>query len=174
MRWFFDRLDPLAFNPGGTALSTTALGVGNPWLGIRHQASFGHRARRRSLVRLRIRCVVPLHQRFSIWIVPRLYAGVALLIDRTFGVGHSAFARRRWALLATATLVLFVEFRLFWDILARGQADLEARRRSTVKHQLDDRAAVRWLMSQRKPGDVLMTTPLALSRCLVVLEDSDF
>lgn len=41
--------------------------------------------------------------------------------------------------------------------------DLDGRRGSIYKHQLDDRAAVRWLMSQRKPGDVLMSTHLALS-----------
>ena len=29
------------------------------------------------------------------------------------------------------------------------------------KHGLDDRAAVRWLMRQRQPGDAVMTTRLA-------------
>ena len=71
-------------------------------------------------------------------------------------------------------LVLFVQFQLFRDIFTRGRVDLEGRHGSIYKHQLDDRAAVRWLMSQRKPGDVLMSTHLALLGCLVVREDPDF
>jgi hypothetical protein len=94
--------------------------------------------------------------------VPALYAGVALLIDRAIRLGRDAFARQRWAMLAIAMLVLLVQLRLFSDIFARGRVQVETRRASTDKHQLDDREAVRWLRSQWKPGDVLMTTGLAL------------
>ena len=64
--------------------------------------------------------------------VPALYAGVALLIDRAVRLGSNAFARRRWALLAIAMLVLLVQFRLFPDIFTRGRVDLDARRGSTI------------------------------------------
>ena len=162
IRWFVDRLEPLAMNPGGTALwivlwtsalSGWAFGVARA-LGILLAAV--------PVSAFAFAAVVPLHQRFSIWMVPALYAGVALLIDRTIRLGSDAFARRRSALLAVAALILLVQFWLFADIFRRGRIDLYARLGTTYKHQLDDRAAARWLMSQRKPGDAVISTHLAL------------
>ena len=162
LRWLIRRLEPLANDPGGTAL----------WLSLWASAFcgfvFGARGSLRLLASVPLSAfafaaLVPLHQRFSIWIVPALYAGVACLIDTAIALGRDAFARRRWALLALSVVILFVEFRLCADIFDRGKTDLESRLRAYDKHQLDDRAAVRWLMSQWEPGDVLMTTPLALS-----------
>ena len=77
-------------------------------------------------------------------------------------VSADAFVRRRWALFAAAVLVLLVQFRLASDIVTRGKVDIEARHGATHKHQLDDRAAIRWLMSQWQPGDALITMHLAL------------
>jgi hypothetical protein len=59
-----------------------------------------------SLSAFALAAVVPLHERFSIWIVPALYAGVVLLVDRAVSLGSDAVARRRWTLLALAALVL--------------------------------------------------------------------
>jgi hypothetical protein len=161
VRWFIDRLEPLANDPGGTAL----------WLSLWVSAICGFVfAVRRPLGTVlagvplsafAFASVVPLHQRFSIWIVPALYAGVALFIDKAIGFGSDAFARRRGALVALTMLVLLVEFRLCADIFLRGRIFLEGRSRASDKQQLDDRAAVRWLMSQWEPGDVLMTMHLA-------------
>ncbi len=106
MQWFLDRLEPLALNPGGTGLWTIlwasaicgwAFGIRRP-LGIVLAAV--------PVSAFAFAAVVPLHQRFSIWMVPALYAGVALLIDRAIRLGSDAVARRRWALLAVASLVL--------------------------------------------------------------------
>jgi hypothetical protein len=161
-RWFFDRLEPLALNPGGTSLWilfwASAL-TGFVFSG-RRQLSWALAGIPASAFALA--AVVPLHQRFSIWIVPAMYAGVSLLIDRAVGSAAAAFARRQWALFAVAALVLAVQARLTSDVFIRGKADIESRLRSALKHQLDDRAAVRWLMSQAQPGDVLVTTHLAL------------
>lgn len=66
-------------------------------------------------------------------------------------------------MLTVAVLILFVQLWLFADIFRRGRSDIDARRSTTYKHQLDDRAAVRWLMSQRKPGDAVVSTHLALA-----------
>ena len=162
MRWFLDRLDPLAFNPGGTVLSTLLWASAIAGLAFSARRPLGIALAGIPVSAFAFAAVVPLHQRFSIWMVPALYAGVALLIDRAFGVGRAALARRRWPLVVTAALVLLVEFRLVSDILTRGKTDLDARRRSTVKHQLDDRAAIGWLRSHSEPGDALITTPLAL------------
>ena len=162
VQWFFDRLEPLAFNPGGTALWilfwASAL-AGFVFSARRHLAwAFGGVP----ASAFAIAAVVPLHQRFSIWIVPALYVGVSLLIDRAVTVARAAFGRRQWALLVAAALVLAVQYRLTSDVLIRGRGDIGNRLRSVHKHRLDDRAAVRWLMSQVQPGDVLITTHLAL------------
>jgi hypothetical protein len=162
VRWFLDRLEPLALNPGGTALSMSLWisAIGGWAFGVRRPLGFVLAAV--PLSAFAFAAVVPLHQRFSLWMVPALYAGVALLVDRAVALGSHAFARRRWPLLAAAMLLFLVPFRLSADIFTRGKAELDARRHSTDKHRLDDRAAVRWLMSQWEPGDALMTTHLAL------------
>ena len=132
VRWFLDRLEPLALNPGGTALAMTlwisaicgwAFGVKRP-LGLVFAGV--------PLSAFAFAAVVPLHQRFSLWMAPALYAGVALLIDRAVALGSHAFARRRWTLLAVAMVVLLVPFRLCADIVTRGRLHLDARRHSTA------------------------------------------
>ena len=162
LRWFIDRLEPLALNPAGTAL----------WASLWISAIGGLLAANRRRLGLAFAgvppsafafaAVVPLIERHSIWIVPALYAGIALLIDRAMDLATGAFARRRWALLMLASTILFAEFRLCASIYEYGKAELDARRHATHKHRLDDRAAIRWLMSQRQPGDVVMTMGLAL------------
>jgi hypothetical protein len=106
--------------------------------------------------------VVPLHQRFAIWIVPALYAGVALLIDRLIAAGAASFARRQWPLVGAAGLALAVQYPMVSEVLVRGKVDIAIRLRAVHKHRLDDRAAVRWLMSHAQPGDALITTHLSL------------
>ena len=162
LSWLFERLEPLAFNPGGTAMSILFWVSAIAGLAFSTRRLLGIVLAGVPLSAFAFAAVVPLHQRFSIWIVPALYAGVALLIDRAVGIGRAASAQRRWPLVVTAALILLVQVRLVSDILTRGKTELDAKRRSTGKHQLDDRAAVAWLRSRFEPGDVLVTTPLAL------------
>ena len=163
VQWLLQRFELLAANPSGSGLPAIlwtsaicgwAFGVKRP-LGL----LFGGVA----LSAFAFAGVVPLHQRFSIWMVPALYVGVVLLIDRAVRLGRDALVRRRWALLAIATMILLVQFRLFSDVFMRGRAELDARLASEDKHRLDDRAAVRWLMNQWQPGDLLISTRLALA-----------
>ncbi len=162
MRWFLERLEPLALNPGGTTLAIVLWTSAICGWALSLKRRMGFVMAGVVLSAFAFASVVPLYERFSIWIVPALYAGVALLIDRCVAVGADAVVRRRWALVAAAMLALFVQFRLASDILRRGRADLMTRHGATHKHQLDDRAAVRWLMSQWQPGDALITMHLAL------------
>ena len=162
VRWFLDRLEPLALDPGGTRLwAIFWISAVFGWA-IAFNRPLGVVLAGVPLSAFALASIVPLYQRLSIWMVPALYAGVTLLLDRAIGIGRNAIARRQWALLAVAAVILFAEFQLFADIVTRGRTALDDRRHSTHKHQLDDRAAVRWLMEQRRPGDVLMTTHLAL------------
>jgi len=161
LRWLVDRLQPLAVDPGGTLLWASL------WISALCGLVF---ARKRTLgfallgvppSAFAFAALVPLSQRQSIWIVPALYAGVALLIDCAIRSCKDTFVRRSWSLLILSLGLLFVEARLCVDIYHRGRSEVEARLHATHKHQLDDRAAIRWLMSQWQPGDVVMTTPLA-------------
>lgn len=161
LRWFVDRLQPLALDPGGTLLWASL------WISALCGLVF---ARKRTLGLALVgvppsafvfAALVPLSQRQSIWIVPALYAGIALLIDWAIRSCKHTFVRRRWSLLILSLGVVFVGARLCVDIYHRGRSEVEARLHATHKHQLDDRAAIRWLLSQRQPGDVVMTTPLA-------------
>lgn len=161
-RWLLDRLEPLAANPAGTGL----------WVSLWLLAVCGFVFSSRPLVGLVFAAVplsafafaalslVPLHQRFSLWIVPALYAGVALVVDRAVRLGGEAYGRRSWMRLAACTAVGLAAFYLCADIFARGREDLAHARPPEHKHNLDDRAAVPWLMRQRQPGDAVLTTRL--------------
>jgi hypothetical protein len=104
--------------------------------------------------------LVPLYQRLSLWIVPALYVGLALIVDRVVRVGRDAYHRRQWAYLTLAAIFALAEVQLCDDIFGRGKEDMRVARPPDNKHQLDDRAAVRWLMRHRQAGDALMTTHL--------------
>ena len=98
--------------------------------------------------------LVPFYERVTLWIVPALYVGVALLAD----VGWSSLAGRPAARLA-ATIALAMAIVIAGDVVIRGvpAAIVNAQARQENRGH-DDRAAVRWLASQKQPGDVWMTT----------------
>jgi hypothetical protein len=90
-----------------------------------------------------------------------LYVGVALMVDRAARLGRDAYHRRRWIRLALAVLLAVAEIRLCADIVGLGTENLDIWHAYGNKHGLDDRAAVRWLMGQRQPGDAMVSTHLA-------------
>lgn len=105
--------------------------------------------------------VVPMYDRFSLWMVPALYAGIALVIDRAVRSAGAAArdghrVRCGWAVAVAAAAFVFCG-----GILQRGAARLH-RGRPTSNHGVDDRTAVSWLLSHRQPGDALITTRLGL------------
>jgi hypothetical protein len=104
---------------------------------------------------------VPFFERLTLWILPALFVGIAVLADTAVRVGRAAYARARLLELALAAIGAAVVFALCADVLHRYWQELGVRP-SRSNHALDDRTAVRWLMAQRQPGDVLVTTRLAL------------
>ena len=106
--------------------------------------------------------IVPLGDRLSLWVVPALYFGVALFIDRGVRLARDGYGRRDWMRVAAAGVMLFVGYQLCSDIFTSGKQSLQVDRASDSNRGLDDRSAVRWLMGYRQPGDVLLTTRLAL------------
>ena len=165
LRWTLDRFQPLAINPGG--ISPAGL-----WVSLWLLAACGFAYGARPALGLVFATVplsafafaglrlVPLYQRLSLWIVPALYVGLALIVDRVVRFGRDAYHRRQWTYLTLAALFALAALRLCDDIFGRGKEDMRVARPPDNKHELDDRAAVRWLMRQRQPGDAVMTTHL--------------
>ena len=152
---------PLARDPAGTGL-LAALWLSVIWgVACRHRPALGAAFATVPLSALAWVSfgLVPLYERFSLWIVPALYVLIVLALDwatsRVRRAGHS----RPWTTLVTAVAVGLMALSVSLDIVRRGRDDL-ALARPIIKHQLDDRGAVSWLMQQRQPGDALMTTRL--------------
>lgn len=163
LRWMFERLPVLAENPMGTGFWTGLwilalfgfVFAANRVLGIAFAtvplAAF-------ALAGLRI---VPLYERFVLWVAPALAVGVALAVDRAARVAFDGVQRRHVARLAVGLVVAVAVVRLCGDMIARSREDSFQFERRHLKHGLDDRAAVGWLMAQRQPGDAILTTKLA-------------
>ena len=105
--------------------------------------------------------LVPLYERLSLWMVPALYVGIGLLVDRAVRIGIDGIRRRRWIHVALAVVLVAAAGRLCAEIIARGWGNLKLEHAYGNKHGMDDRAAVRWMMRQHQPGDAIMTTHLA-------------
>jgi hypothetical protein len=104
--------------------------------------------------------IVPLYDRFVVWIAPALAIGVALSVDSAVRVGGDAVRRRDLVRLAIAVCAAAAAVRLCADVVIRGRGVVRYERPDS-KHRLDDRGAVRWLMAQRRPGDAIVATRLA-------------
>lgn len=163
--WLAGRLIPLADNPGATTLG---LGL---WLcalaGL--LLAFNPRARRLAAMFATVPLsaavlaglgLVPLHERFSLWIVPALYVGVALLLDAGWRHSREAWRLRRPLRFLLAGIAGAAALAVSGDIVSTGRRNLELGAPSNSNHGLDDRSAVRWLMERRRPGDALLTTRL--------------
>jgi hypothetical protein len=160
--WMFNRLPVLAQSPMGTGLwislwilallglafaSNRALGAAFATVPLTAFALAGFR-------------IVPFYERFVLWIAPALAVGVGLAVDRAARVAFEGVQRRSVARLAIGVVVAAGASRLCEDVIARGRYSFHFER-PALKHDLDDRAAVRWLMAQRRPGDAILTTKLA-------------
>jgi hypothetical protein len=162
LRWLFNRLPVLALNPMGTAFwiglwvlalcgfafaSNRALGAVFATVPLAAFALAGFR-------------IVPLYERFVLWIAPALAVGVALAVDRAARLALEGVQRHSAARLATAVVVVAGVMRVSADMIARGGRDSFHFERPSSKHDLDDRAAVRWLMARRQPGDAIISMKL--------------
>jgi len=163
LRWFGGRLDRIGTDIGGSDAGLffwVLAGCGLVWsartaLGL----AFGGVAVSGFVFAL-LR-IVPMYDRFSLWMVPALYAGIALVIDRAVRSARAAAragnrVRPAWMMAVAAAAIV-----LCAGILRRG-ADRLHMERPTSKQGIDDRTAVSWLMSHRQPTDVLISTRLGL------------
>lgn len=159
--WLVAALEPLALKPAGTewglllwAAAAAGLVAGAPrplaWLMATVPLS--------AFVLASLQ-LVPLFERLSLWIVPSLYVAVALLADRALRRPATplplAWRQRGLAGIAVVAVALVGA-----DVVRRGAGEM--RRTTGSNHALDDRRGVAWLLQQGRPGDVVLTTRLAL------------
>ena len=180
VRWIGERLLPFAEKPGGAGFGVLfwiasiggfAVASGSQRLLALTCATVPLSAFVLAAVR-----VVPFFERLVLWVVPALYVGIALLGDRSVAALRSVGAIRSAGVIRLKPdptdaasgfgtpiqiVALLIVVAVCGDITYHGLDDLRARPKN-ANHQLDDRAAVRWLAAQQRPGDVWMTTRLAL------------
>ncbi len=165
VEWAMTRLQPLAEKPVGTTHPllfwlVVAAGIA---LAIRSRPAMGFLL---ALIPLSAFVfgalrLVPIYERLSLWVVPVLSVAVAVVAEGVESVARSAVAHRR-ALVAVVAIAAAIPVALVaFDVTRSGVAFLTERRTDDY-HALDDRSAVRWLVKQRRAGDVVLTTRLAL------------
>jgi hypothetical protein len=165
LRWLAAQLEPFAVKPAGTRL----------WLLFWLAAASGILAaiaKRRPLglmlaavplsaLALALFHLVPPFERLVLWVVPSLYAGVALFADAAADAVRREYRRRRFLGLALALGGIAIAGAVCIDIAWRGALALANKPHSN--YGLDDRRSVRWLVGTHHPGDVLMTTHFGLA-----------
>ena len=160
-RWLAGRFEPIALRPGG---ATAPLPF---WMAVTAGLLL---ARRRllgllflvvplSAFLLALLRLVPLHDRFALWIVPALYAGIALLLDA--GVHHTINAgKRHWIRAAFGVACVALAISAAADVVGQGRRHLDIGVPADNNHGVDDRTAVKWLLEQTRPGDAVVATRL--------------
>jgi len=105
---------------------------------------------------------VPLFERLSLWIVPSLFVGISVLGDIAIEAAMTFARDRRWMASAAALVPAALSVAAIVGVAKGtwGERYL-LNPRIVGNHELDDRAAVRWMMARREPGDVIITTHLA-------------
>jgi hypothetical protein len=165
VRWLWEQLGPVAVKPGGSGFGVVFWIVSAAGFIAAVRCSKPLRFVYLSIpiwafVFAALR-VVPMSERLGLWFVPALYVGVALAAQATATlVSRAATARKPLGLAAgLAAAALLVAMAV--DVYQRGTIYMTLTS-PTANHELDDRAAVRWLLRERRPGDVWMASYLTL------------
>lgn len=153
LSWLASRIPMLASNPGGASIwlmwpAFWIAAVTGAAIALRRHFSLGA-----VLIAVPVSAfvfaglhLVPLEERLSLWALPSLYLAIAVAAEQLRA--HVTVVAALVALLVTG------------DIVRTGVHDVGVRPRSN--HSLDDRAGVGFLLSQRQPGDVLVTMRMGL------------
>lgn len=163
LSWFADQLQPFAMKPGGTGLWLTFWIAAAIGFAVAHRRALGLVAGAIVLsgFLLALVRVVPFYERLSLWFLPSIYLGIALFADSAVAFA-ARFRERRLAFAVLSAVAGGVAFQLCGDLVRRGIDDVRATRPSDTNRYLDDRSSVLWLMAQRQPGDLIITTRLGL------------
>jgi len=165
LRWLAGATATLAKSPGGTSYATLfwIVAVAGLAISARERSALGmmNGTVVPSALLLAMLRLVPLSGRLSLWIVPSLYIGIATAGDFLVRDLISALQRRRWVVAAVSLAFSVPAAALCADIYRTGEFDIKTRPRGSA-HSLDDRSAIRSLMTHRHPGDAMLTTHMGL------------
>jgi hypothetical protein len=166
LQWLYAQLQPIAVKPGGSSLAvafwaSAAMGFAfaalrAPWMALASALVV------LSGFALGVLRIAPLYERLSLWMVPTLYLGIAMFADRGVLWLRGKPPARSSMKVASACVILVMVVALCADIVDRGIFDVRAGRPRDSNHEADDRTALAWVMQQRQPGDLLITTRHAL------------
>lgn len=160
--WIGERLVPLAENPGASTLGAALwLAALLGMLVSRHRvlSAMFAAAPLTAFVLAALR-IVPLYERFSVWIVPALYLGLTLLFDSGARALVEGWRFRRAGRGVLGTLALATAVAIGADICRTGWPALDFGQSPNSNHGVDDRRAVPWLMARRQSGDAVLSTRL--------------
>jgi hypothetical protein len=160
LRWLYSQLEPFAQKPGGTGNGPSfwiaaALGVALASARLLGLAAGLVVLSGLALAAFRI---MPLYERLSLWFLPALYLSIALFADRAILFIRQMSVKQSSLRLVGSGLILALLAGVCVDIVDRGVHSLRYGRPRDSNRDTDDRAAVAWLMQQRQPGDILITT----------------
>ena len=163
-RWLLSQAETFTTRPGGSELTALFWAVFLTGVVFARPRLFGQLVAvvTLSLCVLAAMRLVPLYERLAIWVVPSLYLGIALCVDAGIRAGRNAYLQRRHVRAATAALVIAAVLWLCGNVATVGWRAIQIGRSDNSNHQLNDRMAVEWLVTQHEPGDVVLATRLAL------------
>ncbi len=158
--WLVSQLGRIANTPGGTSMPMLFWAVViTGWAWSRTRLGWLMASMVLAAVVFAVLRLVPLIDRLALWTMPAMLVGMALTVDcavRSWRV-HAA-GPRRW-MATIPTVALLATLALVNDTVPHGLRELG--RGVETNHGLDDRAGVHWLLSWRRPGDIVVTTALA-------------
>jgi hypothetical protein len=160
--WVAERLVRLADNPGGSELVVAFWCAAVLGFVVARWRLLGAMFASVPLAGFLLAAIrqVPLDDRLALWIVPSLYAGIALLLDAGLHLVRQPWAGRRRLAMALGGIVAISALMVGSEVIVRGYRHLDVGIPATSNHDLDDRSAVAWLEARRLPGDAIVTTRL--------------
>jgi hypothetical protein len=163
LRWLALQAEPIAAHPGATtwrwlfwisaAYGITVLMASHPIMGL-VILSVPMSAAVLALLRL-----IPLHDRLALWIVPALYAAIAVAAGDIFDRLRAPRSSRPVVAIAASIVLSTGAWVVVGNVVQLGEERIIV---SGDNHGLHDGRAVRVWESQRQPGDVLLTNHFTL------------
>jgi hypothetical protein len=153
-RWLIARFEAIAVKPGGASLPWLFWGLACVgWLRACSVLSAMMVVPAITATCLAVAGILPMFERLSLWVMPGVMVGIAQAA--TWALSRPA---RRWLLVPRAAVVLGI-VTLLTGAVPRGLGELT--HPPTTSHSLDDRGALAWLLTMRRPGSVIITTELS-------------
>ena len=163
--WIVGQFEPFARKPGSSGLPVLF------WLAWAAGVAFAIARRRRhgiviatvplAALALALFHLVPPFERLALWVVPSMYAGLGYSADAALAIMSTPTARYRGIRIAVAAVAISLVIAVSGDIVWRGISALTHRPRSN--YGLDDRSSIRWLLSNHRAGDPILTTHFGLA-----------